>query len=97
LFDTTKIASQAKKRAEEIERQDKIWFYYQRITAVFTLCIICFGILAYVFLSNSIVPANDDINIEPMPIPLASPPTESQISDNTYICPTCGNEIHKTD
>ena len=96
MFDSTRIAAQANKRAKE-ERRDRLWMLYERTTTVLTLCLLCFGIFMYVFLSNSVIPADDSINIDPVPIPLAAPPSDSQTTEDSPICSVCGRKVDKTD
>ena len=90
MFDAKRIATEAQKRAEEIDRQDKIWMLYQRVTAIFMLCILCIGIFTYILLSSKSIPA-DDTRIDSMPIPLAAPPSDVQTCDLCN-CLCCGNE-----
>jgi len=92
LFDTTRIAAQALRRAEETSKTKSLAPKIAVVTSMFAI-VICLVIT--LFLSNTMAPAGDIINIDPMPIPLAAPPENNHITDETFICPNCETEINK--
>ena len=89
MFDTTRIAAQALRRAEETSKTKSLAPKIAIVTSMFAI-VICLVIT--LFLSNTMAPADDFANINPMPVPLAAP-HDNPITDGAYKCPICETEV----
>jgi len=92
LFETKRIAAQAQKRSEEIQKQNETRKFYRILTSVFTISVLCISVFVYLFLANSMIPADGTTDINPMPVPLAAP-HDNPITDGAYKCPICETEV----
>ena len=95
MFETKRIAAQAQKRSEEIQRQNETRKFYRILTSVFTVSVLCVSIFVYLFLANTMIPADGATDINPMPVPLAAP-QDLQPTCNSCICPICEVEVAKS-
>jgi len=88
LFDTSRIAAQALRRAEETSKTRSLAPKIAVVTSMFAI-VIC--LVLTIFLTNTMSPADNGTNINPMPVPLAASPSDLQ--SNSSFCHVCGSEV----